>query len=110
LNEVSVLLGGGLFMVVGDTRFSFRETVTIVDPVTGVELTESRSGSGSQLDFLVGGYVGADIAYAVTEEVDVFVGAQFQGAGRSVNKQKGKESVLDLGQSVVVSIGASYSF
>ena len=109
-DKFSVLLSGGLYLVVGDTRFSFQERVTIVDPVTGAERTEFHSGAGSQLDFLVGGYVGANIAYAITEDVGVFVGAQFQGAGRSVNRQKGKESVLDMGQSVVVSIGASYSF
>ncbi len=109
-DKFSAQFGAGLYMVVGDTHFMFHETVTIVDPVTGVARTAHHSGDGWDMDFLVGGYVGANIAYAITDDVGVFVGAQFQGAGRSVNTQKGKESVLDLGESVVVSIGASYSF
>jgi hypothetical protein len=72
--------------------------------------TEFHSGSDSQLDFLVGGYIGGNISYALTEEVGVFVGAQFQTSGRSVNRVKGKESVLNMSESLVFSVGASYSF
>jgi hypothetical protein len=104
-DKFTLLFSGGLYMAIGDTKFSFREEVTL--PGTG---TETHRGSHSQTDFLVGGYVGANVAYALTEEIDVFVGAQFQGAGTSVNKARGKVSVLDIGESVVVSIGASYSF
>ena len=108
--KFSLLFSGGLYMVVGDTRFEFRETVTIVDPITGIPSTETHSGSGSQTDFLVGGYVGANVMYSLTKKVDLFVGAQLQSAGRSITHSNGKAAVLDMGKSVVVSIGASYSF
>jgi hypothetical protein len=104
-NKFSLLFSGGLYLVVGDTHFSFREAVTI----DGVG-TETRRGSGSSTDFLAGGYAGGNIEYALTKQVGLFAGAQFQTAGQAVNKANGKISVLDLGQSVVVAIGASYSF
>ena len=104
-DRFTLLMSGGLYLAIGDTKFSFHEEVTV--PGTG---TEVHRGSHSQTDFLVGGYVGVNIAYALTEEIDVFAGAQFQGAGTSVNKARGKVSVLDIGESIVVSIGASYSF
>jgi hypothetical protein len=106
----SLLFSGGLYLVVGDSHFEFREKVTIVDPVTGIATIENHSGSSSQTDFLVGGYVGMNVMYSLTKNVDLFVGAQLQSAGRSVTHSSGKEAVLDMGKSVVVSIGASYSF
>ena len=109
-NKFSLLFSGGLYLVVGDSHFRFKETVTIVDPITGAQTTEQHRGSASQIDFLVGGYVGANIEYQLTKEFGLFAGAQFQTAGRAVNKARGKVSVLDMGESVVVSIGASYSF
>jgi hypothetical protein len=58
----------------------------------------------------VGGYVGANVMYSVSKHVDLFVGAQLQSAGRSITHANGKEAVLNMSKSVVVSIGASYSF
>jgi hypothetical protein len=106
----SLLFSGGLYLVVGDSHFEFREKVTIVDPVTGVATVENHSGSSSQTDFLVGGYVGMNVMYSLTKNVDLFVGAQLESGGRSVTHSSGKEAVLNMGKSVVVSIGASYSF
>jgi hypothetical protein len=106
LNEkFSFIFSGGLYLAVGQSRFSFYETVTVDG--TG---TEYHSGSHSQLDFLFGGYVGGTVSYALTEDIALLVGAQLQSAGRSVNRAKGKESILNMSESLVVSIGASYSF
>ncbi len=106
----SLLFSGGLYLVVGDSHFRFKETVTIVDPATGVQTTEEHRGSASQLDFLVGGYVGANLEYQLTKDFGLFCGAQLQSAGRAITKARGKVAVLDMGESVVVSVGASYSF
>jgi hypothetical protein len=113
--KLSFTLGGGLTLMLGDTDFSYRETVTIID--SGVT-SPLRSGSVSQTDFLVGGYVEGTLSYALTREMSVFTGVQYQAAGQSVNdthKVNGqavtqKESVLDLGQSIMVVFGVSYSF
>jgi hypothetical protein len=104
-DRFSLLFNGGLYLAIGDTRFKFQETVTL--PGTG---TEVHSGSGSQTDFLIGGYVGGNVEYALSKDLALFVGAQFQGTGRPVNREQGKEAILNLNQSVIVSIGASYSF
>ncbi len=113
--RLSFGLSGGLTLAVGDTHFSYRETVTIAD--TG-RVGPARSSSGSQTDFLVGGYVGGNLSYALTSELSIFAGAQYQAAGRSINDTRlrngdpftKKQSILDLGESLIVSVGASYSF
>ena len=69
-----------------------------------------RADSGSQTDLLVGGYVGGGLEYALNREWSVFAGAQFQTAGRSFNNQGGKQSVLDMGETVVVMMGISYAW
>jgi hypothetical protein len=104
-DKFSLLFSGGLYLAVGNSEFKFHETVTI----EGVG-TETHSGSSSQTDFLVGGYIGGNVEYALTTDVGLFVGAQFQSAGQTVNKSKGKEAVLNMGESVVVTFGVSYSF
>jgi hypothetical protein len=107
----SVTLGGGLVLAIADTEFKFQETVLISDPFYNINLAGARrSGSRSETDFLVGGYAGANLSYALSEKITLLAGAIFQSAGEAVNKEKGKKSVLDLGNSVIVSVGASYSF
>ncbi len=109
--KFAITLSGGLTLAVANTKFSFRETVSISDPAYGIQLTSpARSGAEWSTDFLVGGYAGANLSYAISEKVGVFAGAMFQAAGESINHAKGKDSILDLGKSVIVSIGATYSF
>jgi hypothetical protein len=115
VERLSFLLSGGLTVAAASTKFSYQETVTIAD--AGL-VTGPRSSSGSELDFLVGGYVGGALSYAVTKDVSVFAGAQYQAAGQAitdthtVNGQSvtQKESILHLGESVLVVFGISYSF
>ncbi len=115
IERLSFLLSGGLTLAAASTKFSYRETVSIPD--AGL-VSEPRSTSGSELDFLVGGYVGGALSYAVTKDVSVFAGAQYQAAGQSVtdtHKINGqpvtqKESILHLGESVMVVFGFTYSF
>jgi hypothetical protein len=109
--KFAISLGGGLTLAVADTKFSFSETVVISDPLYGINLASApRSGSGSQTDFMVGGYAGGSVSYAVSEKVRVFLGAIFQAAGQAVNNQNGKQSVLSLDKALMFSVGANYSF
>jgi len=115
VERLSFLLSGGLTVAAADTKFSYQETVSIAD--AGL-VSQPRTSSGSQTDWLVGGYVGGALSYAVTKDVSVFAGAQYQAAGQSVTdtrKVNGqsvtqKESILHLGESVLVVFGLSYSF
>jgi hypothetical protein len=111
--KLSFILNGGLTLAIGDIDFSYRETVTIEGSGS-----VTRSSSGSQTDFLVGGYVGGNLTYALSEKFGLFAGVQYQAAGESVTKSRTrngeaetkKESVLDLGESLILVFGASYSF
>jgi len=108
--KFSLILNGGLTLAYAHTKFSFDETVNISDPINDIELQSSRRhGSGSRNDFLVGGYAGAAIGYQLTREVGLMAGAQYQAAGRTINREKGKESLLNLDQSIVVTFGVTYS-
>ena len=62
--KFSVTLDGGLTLAYAQSTFSFEETVLISDPFYGINLNSgSRYGSGSQTDFLVGGYAGATYSF-----------------------------------------------
>lgn len=103
--KLSMFVNGGLNMAIGDTKFSYTETVEFDG---GTRAT--RTAKGSQTDFLVGGYAGGGFEYAIDEHWGALAGAQFQTAGRSINTQGGKEAVLDMGQTIVVTVGISYKW
>jgi opacity protein-like surface antigen len=110
-DRLNIYAEGGLTLAIADTKFSFHETVTISDPTYDINLvSEPRSGSGSQTDFAVGGYVGGGVSYALTKQLSLVGGVEFQAAGREVNHVQGKESILDLGKAFIISLGVSYSF
>jgi hypothetical protein len=100
----AVSLSGGLAVLAVNSDFSFRESVTV-----GASTVNSR-GAGSDSDVLVGGYVGAQFTYALNDRWGLFAGAQFQGAGKFSQKVGGRKAELDFGQSIFVTLGASYSF
>jgi len=109
--KFSITLDGGLTLGYAQSTFSFEETVLISDPFYGINLNSGpRYGSGSQTDFLIGGYAGANLGFAISERVRLVGGAMFQSTGRTFNDREGKSSMLDLGRSVIFSIGATYSF
>jgi hypothetical protein len=111
--KLSFIFDGGLLLAVGLTDFHYRESVTIEGSGT-----VSRSSSGSQNDFLFGGYVGGVLSYALTDRISLLGGVQFQAAGSSVTDSKlklgdaatRKQSVLNLGEALLVNVGVSYSF
>jgi opacity protein-like surface antigen len=110
-DRLSLWIDGGLTLAIANTKFTFHETVTISDPTYDINLVSNpRSGSGSETDFLVGGYVGGGVSYALTERWSLVGGVEFQAAGREVSHVQGKESILDLGKSFIISLGVSYSF
>jgi hypothetical protein len=103
--KFAVFFNAGLSLAIGDTTFSYNETV---DYSGGTRAT--RSDSGSQLDLLVGFYAGGGLSYQFNDKWGAFAGAQFQTAGRSINEAGGKQSVLDMGETIVVTVGVSRSW
>jgi hypothetical protein len=59
---------------------------------------------------LFGGYASGMLSYALTERVRLFGGATFQISEDFTQEVAGKSVNLELGQSVFVSLGVSYSF
>lgn len=101
--KLALFVQAGLNLAIGDTEFGYTETVDY-DGGTRAE----RRSKGSQTDFLVGAYAGGGFSYDLNEQWSVMAGAQFQTAGRSINTQGGKEAVLDMGETIVVTVGISY--
>ena len=112
LNErwsVSLSLGLALLEVFSD--FKFNETVSLDPSVTLATLPgETHRASGSNNDLLVGGFVAATISYALNEHFKLFSGTQFQDVGNYTHAESGKKAVLDLSQSIFVTVGFGYSF
>ena len=94
-----------------NSDFTYNESVAINPAVTLVGLpAETRHGSGSASEVLVGAYVGGKISYAFSERVAAFGGAQFRTSGDYSQTVAGKTATLDLSQAVLVTLGLSYSF
>ena len=101
----------GLALLEIASDFKFSEAVSIDPSVSLTTLPpQSTRGSGSKDDLLVGGYATGTFSYALNERWRLFAGAQFQYAGDYNHKVAGKKAALDLGQSVFVPVGLSFSF
>jgi hypothetical protein len=96
----AVTLSGGLALVDVNSDFSFKETFGI-SPV---------AGSGSHSDLLVGGYAASNISYKLNEAWGLFTGVQFHVVGNYSHRESGRTAVLNLGETVFLVFGASYSF
>jgi hypothetical protein len=109
--RLSLLIEGWLTLAVTDTTFRYKEKVTISDPSNDIELVSgTRRGSGSETDFLVGAYAGGSLEYELTKKITLLAGAHYQSAGETVDHLGKRESLLNFGGSVIVSVGAIYSF
>jgi hypothetical protein len=71
---------------------------------------QTNTGSGSQSDWLVGGYVSGTIAYSFAKNWAAVVGGQFIDLGQYHHSVNDKQAVLDLRSSVFVTLGVTYSF
>jgi hypothetical protein len=104
-NRFNVSFSGGLALAVVSGEFSYRESTTI--PGTG---TVQSSGSGTDSEFLAGGYFGGTFSYAFNRSWNVFAGASYQYLPGYSQKVDGREVELDFSKSVFVNIGFGFSF
>jgi hypothetical protein len=103
--RVSLDFSGGLALAYVNSTFKFNQTVTIA----GVE-TQSQSGSGSHSGWLPGGYVAGNISVTLSDKWALVDGVQFEDLGTYTQNLNGKQAVLDLSNSIFVTLGLSYSF
>ncbi len=95
-----VTLNGGFALVAVNSDFKFSEAL----------LGRSARGSDSATELLPGGYVGANVSYEVTPSTRLFAGAEYQHVGDFTQDAGGRRAELDLGNSVFVKMGITFSF
>ena len=99
-------LSAGLAVAYIESDFSYQETVTIA----GIADSPYQRAASSQSGWCVGGFVSGTVSYNFARNWAAIAGAQFMGLGQYTHNLNNKQAVLDLRQSVFVTIGASYSF
>jgi hypothetical protein len=105
--KVSVSLEGGFAMVYVGSDFQYNETLNAPDRGL-VNLV----GRGAHDGVLVGGYIGANITYAINEQWKMFAGAQWQDVGTYTHRAgvSREAAVLDLSNTTFVNVGFGYTF
>ncbi|MBM3883981.1 MAG: hypothetical protein FJ387_30470 [Verrucomicrobia bacterium] len=103
--RVSVSLGGGLALAVADSRFSFRETVTLAGGGFG-----SSAGSDGRAAWLAGGYLSGSVALALDRAWAVVAGVQYQNLGAYSHRAGARSATVDLGESVFLTGGINFTF
>ncbi len=96
-------LSGGLSLAQVLSEFNFTESSALPGAA-------SISGGGDDNELLVGGYVSGEASYKLGAAWEVYGAVQFQHVGKHSHQESGRTAVLDLGQSVFVSVGFHYSF
>lgn len=100
-----VTLNGGFALAAVASDFKFSETVSAPNLAS-----TGRRGSDSDAELLPGGYVGANIAFQMTPATRLFAGAEYQFVGDFTQSESGKRAKVDLGKTVFVKVGVSFSF
>jgi hypothetical protein len=100
-------LSAGIAALAAFNDFDFTETVSLSGiPSAALE----RTGEESDTSFVVGAYVEASVAYAVTEFLSLYVGGQYQYLGDVEVSGGGKEATLQMNNAFEAVIGLRTSF
>ena len=98
-------LRGGLALVEVNSEFSYSETTTLPGlPASTVKAHGWHSG------LQVGGYAGATLSCSLSPSTRLFAGGEFEDVGNFTQNLNGRQAVLDLSRTVLVTFGLSYSF
>ena len=102
----SFSLEGGVAMVYVWSNFRFNEQVETPSGLVNVK------GNSNNEDIEFGGYAGAKISAAISEQWTLFAGAQWQDVGNYEHRDRatGETAVLNLSQSIFFTAGIGYSF
>jgi hypothetical protein len=95
---------GGLALAAVDAEYDLFESVSLP---SGNDL---RGGSDDNTDWVVGGYVSGQVGYAISKNLSLFVGGQYQALGDVQENIGGTEMILHLGGAVSGVAGVSVSF
>jgi hypothetical protein len=104
-SNMAFSFSAGLAVACVDSDFGFTEAVTI--PGVGMQ---SHAGSGNRSEALVGYYIGGLLSIAVSQQLSLFIGGQWQDVGEFQQTVGGKTATLDLGKSVFLTVGFGWSW
>ena len=104
-DRVTFTLSGGLTLAVVDSEFTYNELNTI-----GGVGAQAFSGQDRSSDLLVGGYVGARVAWWLTDNVNIFTGVTYQNVGSFSQQANGRNAKLNLGNTIALNVGLGFSF
>lgn len=85
--------------------YSYNETFRFSDGTTVI-----NNGGQEKLVCVFGGYVSATVLYRVVFDADLYVSSQCMSLGGAQYGGGGRRATLDLGQTVMTSIGISWPF
>jgi hypothetical protein len=106
--SLSMLFDGGVALAVVSSEYSFNETIATPDAGSF-----TARGSHTDSEFLVGGYVGASLAWNFSENWALFGGAEWQTVGSHTNNPQvtgAGKAELNLENAVFVKAGVTWTF
>jgi hypothetical protein len=103
--KLSFNSSAGLALAVVDSKFSFTESATVAGLPSGF-----ASGSNSKSDLLYGGYVSANLAYALNRQWSLVAGVEYQYLSDFKQTLNGREAKLDFSTGIYAKAGVSFSF
>lgn len=106
VEPVSIFLSGGLAVAWLDGTASWSENVS----VTGGAWTASGSGRGQDVGMIWGGYVGAAVAWQLSDQWSAVGGVQYQNLGTYRKSFGGRQVEVDFQNSIFVTLGLTYCF
>ena len=103
--NVSLNLSGGLAVGWLNTSVSWNESIAFSSGGSMVD-----AGSGSDQEFLVGGYVAVNVDWRLSERWSAAGSVQYQNLGTYDQTFGTRSARLDLSSSILFTIGLSYNF
>jgi len=98
-------LGAGLALGVADMKYSFNETIFF-----GGGSTVNNAGSSEGAEFQAGAYLEGKVLYALTDQLSLFVGAQYEYLGNFSHNAGNEQAQLDMNCGVYVLFGMQWGF
>ena len=96
--------GAGPALGIVSGNYSYNENIL----AGGV--SSHNTGSFSGTDFVFGGYVNGTLMYHVLNDADFYLSAQYMPMGSASFSDTGRESTLNLGGQVYLSLGINWPF
>jgi hypothetical protein len=102
--HVGMELGAGPAVGIVSGDYKYDETITAAN------VSAHNTGSFGTTDVTFGGYVNATFMYHVTDDADIYLGAQYMPMENADFSGGGRQAQLNLGGQVYISAGINWPF